>query len=70
MFLPTRSVELFPYRGAAKDLGTLEYLFEAGEQDSPNDITTEKAEDRRRFSDDFYGLQVGALATQGVSHAA
>ena len=30
------AVELFRYRGAAKDSGTLEYVFEAGEQNSPN----------------------------------
>jgi hypothetical protein len=29
------SVELFRYRGAAKDGGTLEYVFDAGEQNSP-----------------------------------
>ena len=29
------SVELFRYRGAAKDGGTFEYVFEAGEQNSP-----------------------------------
>ena len=37
------SVEFFRYRGAAKDGGTLEYVFEAGEQNSPNAITKEKA---------------------------
>ena len=37
------SVELFRYRGAAKDGGTLEYVFEAGEQNSPNAVTNEKA---------------------------
>jgi hypothetical protein len=34
--LPAMSVGLFQYRGAAKDGGTLEYVFEAGEQNSPN----------------------------------
>jgi hypothetical protein len=37
------SVELFRYRGAAKDGGTLEYVFEGGEQNSPKAITKEKA---------------------------
>ena len=37
--LPALSVELFRYRGAAKDGGTLEYVFEAGEQNSPNAVT-------------------------------
>jgi hypothetical protein len=32
LLLPALSVELFRYRGAAKDGGTLEYVFEAGEQ--------------------------------------
>ena len=32
--VPAMSVELFRYRGAAKDGGTLEYVFEAGEQNS------------------------------------
>jgi hypothetical protein len=30
------SVEWFRYRGAAKDGGTLEYVFDAGDQNSPN----------------------------------
>jgi hypothetical protein len=30
LLLPALSVELFRYRGAAKDGGTLEYVFEAG----------------------------------------
>ena len=41
--VPAMSVELFRYRGAAKDGGTLEYVFEAGEQNSPNAVTKEKA---------------------------
>jgi integrase len=32
------SVELFRYRGAAKDGGTLEYVFQAGEQNSPDAV--------------------------------
>ena len=40
--IPAMSVELFRYRGAAKDGGTLEYVFEAGEQDSPNAVTKKK----------------------------
>ena len=45
LLLPALSVELFRYRGAAKDGGTLEYVFEAGEQNSPDAVTKEK---RRR----------------------
>jgi hypothetical protein len=38
LLLPALSVELFRYRGAAKDGGTLEYVFEAGEQNSPDAV--------------------------------
>jgi hypothetical protein len=41
--VPAMSIEWFRYRGAAKDGGTLEYVFEAGEQNSPNAVTKEKA---------------------------
>jgi hypothetical protein len=62
---PAFSVELFRYRGAAKDGGTLEYVFEAGEQNSPNTITKEKAaEIAADFMTTFYHVQVGALETQ------
>ena len=43
LILPAMSIVLFRYRGAAKDGGTLEYVFEAGEQNSPNAVTKEKA---------------------------
>jgi hypothetical protein len=36
---PAMSIELFRYRGAAKDGGTLEYVFEAGEHHSPDAVT-------------------------------
>jgi hypothetical protein len=63
--LPSRSVELFRYRGAAKDGGTLEYIFEAGEQNSPNAVTKENAaEIAAGFMTTFYHVQVGALETQ------
>jgi hypothetical protein len=62
---PAFSIELFPYRGAAKDGGTLEYVFEAGEQNSPNAVTKEKAaEIAADFMTTFYHVQVGALETQ------
>jgi hypothetical protein len=65
MILPAMSVELFRYRGAAKDGGTLEYFFEAGEQNSPNAVTKEKAaEIAADFMTTFYHVQVGALETQ------
>jgi hypothetical protein len=62
---PAFAVELFRYRGAAKDGGTLEYVFEAGEQNSPNAVTKEKAaEIAADFMTRFYHVQVGALETQ------
>jgi hypothetical protein len=55
---PAMSVELFRYRGAAKDGGTLEYTFEAGEQNSPNAVTKEKAaEIAADFMTTFYPVQ-------------
>ena len=63
--VPAMSVELYRYRGAAKDGGTLEYVFEAGEQNSPNAVTKEKAaEIAADFMTTFYHVQVGALETQ------
>jgi len=35
ILLTAMSVELFRHRGAANDGGTLEYVFEGGEQNSP-----------------------------------
>ena len=46
LLLPALSVELFRYRGAAKDGGTLEYAFEAGEN-SPDAVTSGKRPGRR-----------------------
>ena len=63
--LPAQAVELFRYRGAAKDGGTLEYVFEAGEQILPMPVTKEKAaEIAADFMTTFYHVQVGALETQ------
>ena len=57
--VPAMSVELFRYRGAAKDGGTLEYVFEAGEQNSLNAVTKEKAaEIAADFMTTFYHVQV------------
>jgi hypothetical protein len=64
LLLPALSVELFRYRGAAKD-GTLEYVFEAGEQNSPDAVTKEKAaEIAADFMTTFYHILVGALEAQ------
>src|ERR1700674_5630587 len=62
---PAFTVELFRYRGAAQDGGTLEYIFEAGEQNSPNAVTKEKAaEIAADFMTTFYHVPVAALETQ------
>jgi hypothetical protein len=62
---PVMAVELFRYRGAARDGGTLEYVFEADQQDVPATATKEKvAEIAADFMTTFYGVQIGALETQ------
>jgi hypothetical protein len=38
---PAFAVELFRYRDAAKDGGTLDYIFESGEQNSLNAVAKE-----------------------------
>src|ERR1700740_2161326 len=63
--VPAVSVELFRYRAPAKDGGTLEYVFDADQQNSPNAVTKEKAaEIAADFMTRFYHVQVGALETQ------
>jgi hypothetical protein len=63
--VPAMSTELFRYRGAAKDGGTLEYVFDGGGQNSPNAVTKEKAaEIAADFMTTFYHVQIGALETQ------
>jgi hypothetical protein len=62
---PAMSVELFRYRGAAMDGGTLEYIFETDEQDVPKTVSKEKAaEIAADFVTAFYHAQIGALETQ------
>jgi hypothetical protein len=62
------SVELFRYRGAAKDGGTLEYVFETGEQNSPNAITKEKAAEIAADSmTTFYHITGRSIGDSGVS---
>ena len=51
--VPAMSVELFRYRGAAKDGGTLEYVFEA-----------DAAEIGADFMTTFTTSKIGALETQ------
>jgi hypothetical protein len=52
-------------RGAARDGGSLEYVFESDERDVPTTVTKEKAaETAADFMTSFYGVQVGALETQ------
>jgi hypothetical protein len=65
LVVPAISIELFRYQGAVKDGGTLEYVFEAGEQHSPDAVTKEKAaEIAADFLTTFYHVQVGGLETQ------
>jgi hypothetical protein len=62
---PAFAVELFRYRGAAMDGGTLEYVFETDEKEVPKTATKEKvAEIAADTMTTFYGLQTGALETQ------
>ncbi len=62
---PAISVELFRYRGAAKDGGTLEYIFETDAQNVPKTISEEKAaEIASDFMTTFYHQQIGALETR------
>jgi hypothetical protein len=42
---PAVSVELFRFRRAARDDGTLEYIFETDEQDVPKPVSDENAAD-------------------------
>ena len=64
--LGSRNIDrAIPISRAAKDGGTLEYIFEAGEQNSPNAVTKEKAaEIAADFMTTFYHVQIGALETQ------
>jgi hypothetical protein len=62
---PALAVELFRYGGAARDGGTLEYVFETDRQDIPATATKEKvAEIAADFMTTFYHIQIGALETQ------
>jgi hypothetical protein len=52
---PAFSVELFRYRGAAKDGGTLEYVFDTDEQHVPKTVTEKKvAEIAADFMTSYY----------------
>jgi hypothetical protein len=62
---PAMGVELFRYRGAARDGGTLEYVFETDEKDLPQTVAKEKvAEIAADFMTVYYHIQIGALETQ------
>jgi hypothetical protein len=62
------SVELFRYRGAAKDGGTPGVRVREPTGQCPNTLTKEKvAEIAADFMTTFYRVQVGALETQEFS---
>jgi hypothetical protein len=62
---PILAVEPFRYRGAAKDGGTLEYVFETDRQNVPATATKEKvAEIAADFMTTYYHVQIGAMETQ------
>jgi hypothetical protein len=55
--VPAMAVELFRYRGAARDGGTLEYVFETDEKDLPQTVSKEKvAEIAANFMTTFYHI--------------
>jgi hypothetical protein len=63
--IPAFAVALFRCRGAARDEGTLEYVFEADEQSGANAATKEKvAEIAADVIRTFCHLNVSALETQ------
>jgi hypothetical protein len=64
LVVPAISIELFRYQGAAKDGGTLEYVFEAGEQHSPDAVTKEKAAE---IADDFLSRTGRRTRNAGIS---
>jgi hypothetical protein len=60
--------ELFRYQGPAKDGGTLEYVFEAGEQNSPDAVTKEKASEiAADFNDDLLSRPDRRSGNAGIS---
>jgi hypothetical protein len=62
--VPAMSLELFRYRGPAKNGGTLEYVFKSDQQ-VPKTVTDQKvAEIAAEFMTTFYGIQVGTLESQ------
>jgi hypothetical protein len=62
---PAFAVELFRYRGAARDGGTQEYVFETDEEHLPQTVAKEKvAEIAADFMTVYYHIQIGALETQ------
>lgn len=63
--VPALSVELFRYRGAAMDGGTLEYIFQTDQQDVLKTVSKEKAaEIAADFVTTYYHAQISALETQ------
>jgi hypothetical protein len=64
------ATELFRYRDAADDGGTLEYIFETDQRDAPASASKDKvAEIAAEFMTTFYHIQIGALETQELRTA-
>jgi hypothetical protein len=55
------SVELFRYRGAARDGGTLEHVFESGDHVRPKTVTEKAAEVAADFMTTFYASSFAIL---------
>jgi hypothetical protein len=62
--LPALSVELFRYRSAAKDGGTLEYVF-AREQNSPDAVTKDKEKAAEIAADFMATFSLAIVSTAG-----
>jgi hypothetical protein len=63
--VPAHPVELFRYRGVARDGGTFEYVFEADPKEVPRTVTKERvAEIATDSMTTLYGVQMGGLEMQ------
>jgi hypothetical protein len=65
---PAMAVKLFRYRGAVRDGGTLEYIFETDEVDLPQTVTKESVAEiaAEIYHPRSITSQIGALGDAGV----